>query len=1082
MISTFPGPGMPPVRGLFAVRHLRARRRVHSISRLALCLALAGSPVVGLSQQSLQVLSSGAEGTEIDTTTSSVAGTGCGSKVGSSSSIAVYPYSTTYEYQTIPGVYRVDGQWKPFTIAFDQSGSTAGDVYKATLTHTLSPDGTYTVIGTSFNRTTSAEGIENNKIDDTLTIDLNTGQWEQITIEDLQEEYATGCNASAHFTGNLQGRQFLSYDPGPQPETLEFVNPAIGPSGVPQATVVDASTVAQAQSASSIAADGASAVVVLYQSPSDSPVDFSLTSTGADGNVGGLSQFDPSYLTSPSPSSDYQVKVTEPINESECNPSSSSSSSDTAPQCIFLALLWAPGDMPAKGVNKLVTLIVTAEQNDSNSSTPSTTQNVLLLEPPPLVLVHGIWSSAGAWDAFKSWLGDNYVGQVVTAANYERTNSLAFNDPSIQQALALAIQESLTAAADIGLAATRVDVVAHSMGGLVTREFMTHGPPVPYSTATLSNTSVHKLITVGTPHLGSKLATVLDEHQNDLPVLVNGLPPTFMACMAAKVFGKGCTLASVLASQDMKVGAGSEALEPGSKALLGLSDATPYYSMTGLSPLLPHSYTEKELDALLTAYVPGETVDSILGAPNDTIVAAASQKGTPVESATIQDTVHTKLFGDDPAIAEVNAPAMWNQAVFWLMGGSGDASSIAEPAISPVPHKPDLEATAAPSSAPAPIFDLTGYKLAPESDISISPDSGSTLAINAPVSIAAAPNGKTLIEFALFQDVQDPSDSPLQVTTQAPWSLPFTPARPGKAAFTAFAVFSDKTYREVPLTYNVQTSGNPLWLSLSAPASVLPVGITTTVQAQANFSGGPVDVTSQATYSSRNGDKVFSIKPNGAIVTTGKGIDWLDAAFGGSTASAQISVGSCTYSLAPTNQLIEYSGGTATVHVTTQDGCSWIANAGAGSWLTASRKGKGSGAFTVPVGENYSGQTRIAFVSIAGHDVAITQPAATCTFSLSTTQIQAPASGAIGTILSASQCPVVAIPSQPWVITTVGAPAGDASSDPVYYSIAANPGTSSRSATIRVGSAVANIFQKGNGQKAEPNRHPVSPPIGNPPK
>jgi len=1050
--------------------------------RLALYLSLAGLPLVSLSQESLQVLVTGAEGTEIQTNTVSSSGQGCGPKAGTYSWTNVYPYSATYQDSTLGGAFLVNGQWKPFTIAWADAGSYQDEVYRVTLTHTLNSDGKYSVIDHSFNKSTYPGEIVNSTEDSTISLDLNTGDWKEVTTQKGQFEYTSmDCSAIAQSTATWQGIAFVSYAPAPQPTPLEFLNPAIGPAGLPQATVVDASTVAQAPTASAIAADGASAVVVFFQTPSDSAVDFSLASSGADGNVGGLSKFDPAYLTSTSHGSDSELKVSEPINESECHPPSSSSSSDTTPQCIFLALLWAPDDMPTKGANQLVTLIVNAAQTPSGSSTPSIVTNVLLLEPPPLILVHGIWSNPGTWQDFQQWLSGNYVGQVVMTADYKSVNSLAFTDSAIQQSLALAIQEGLTTAASGGLAATRVDVVAHSMGGLVTREFMSHGPPAPYSADLIPNTSIHKLITVGTPYLGSKLASTLDEHAADLPVVVKGLPPTLMACLAAEAFGKSCTLAGVLATQDMKVGTGTQSLEPGSKELLGLSDQNKYFSMAGWSPLLPHSHTEIGLDAFLKAYLPGETVDSILGDPNDTIVAAKSQKGTPVESATIEDTVHTATFGDDPALGETHNPAMWNQAVYWLLGGSGESSANAEaPGRS---ARPRSDLTAMPeSAAPSPIFDLSGYKLAPESAISISPARGSTLAINAPVNITATANEKTLIEFALFQDVTDAADIPVLIATQAPFSLPFTPARTGKAKFTAFAIFNDKTYTEVPLGYNMQPSGNPLWFSLSAPASVLPVGLTATISAQATFSGGPVDVTSQTTYSSRHGDKVFSIKPNGAIVTTGKGVDWLDAAFEGFSASAQISVGSCTYLLAPTNQLIEYSGGKATIQVTTQDGCSWIADAGAVNWLTVSGSGKGSGAFTVPVEPNYSGQTRTAFVSVAGQDVAITQPPIACTYSLGTTQIQAPASGANGTISAASRCPVVAIPSQPWVVTSVGAPAGNGSSAPIYYFIAANPGTSSRSATIRVGNAAANIFQEGSSHTAPPDRRPVSPSIGSPPK
>jgi hypothetical protein len=176
---------------------------------------------------------------------------------------------------------------------------------------------------------------------------------------------------------------------------------------------------------------------------------------------------------------------------------------------------------------------------------------------------------------------------------------------------------------------------------------------------------------------------------------------------------------------------------------------------------------------------------------------------------------------------------------------------------------------------------------------------------------------------------------------------------------------------------------------------------------------------------------------------------------GGVTATAPITVGACTYALNPSNQVVPSTGGTVTIQVTTQPGCAWTASGGA-AWLPfAIASGSGSGAITLTAPVNTSAGTQAATVNLAGLQAIVTQPATACTYGLSQTQINAPAAGASGTITVTRVCPVVASSNASWANVT---PLGSS----VSYTVGTNNGTSSRNATLTVGTQTVPVVQTGS--------------------
>lgn len=121
-------------------------------------------------------------------------------------------------------------------------------------------------------------------------------------------------------------------------------------------------------------------------------------------------------------------------------------------------------------------------------------------------------------------------------------------------------------------------------------------------------------------------------------------------------------------------------------------------------------------------------------------------------------------------------------------------------------------------------------------------------------------------------------------------------------------------------------------------------------------------ITSGATGSG-NGLVTYSVSANpGASLRTGTLI------IAGQTFTVtQAAAGSCVISLSPTNKSFVSKGGTGSIGVTANSGCSWTAVSNV-SWLTISSgaKGTGNGAVNYTVGNNATGQPRTGTITIGG--------------------------------------------------------------------------------------------------------------------
>ena len=139
-----------------------------------------------------------------------------------------------------------------------------------------------------------------------------------------------------------------------------------------------------------------------------------------------------------------------------------------------------------------------AGSNTNTTIIPAT----LTVIRPPLLLIHGLWSSSAAWAAGVWGSGPN---NLVYAADYQFTNAASFsvNYPTVQNWVASTLQQARV----MGYAATQADVVGHSMGGDLTRLYAGSSQFIRNNNYNMGD--VHRLVTLDTPHAGASLANLI---------------------------------------------------------------------------------------------------------------------------------------------------------------------------------------------------------------------------------------------------------------------------------------------------------------------------------------------------------------------------------------------------------------------------------------------------------------------------------------------------------------------------------------------------------------------------------------------
>lgn len=185
----------------------------------------------------------------------------------------------------------------------------------------------------------------------------------------------------------------------------------------------------------------------------------------------------------------------------------------------------------------------------------NTEKSKIKILPKPVIMVHGLWSNAGAWAEYPTFLNEAHSfawrgfavgadpahGKMETGnepGNYRPTNTIYQNARELEKQIKFT-RESLNA--------WHVDIVAHSMGGLISRQYINSFMQYEWD---MRPTATH-LVMLGTPNQGSPCADIVnylfEENGHHDMEAMRELKPIIVRAFNARVTDRKKVLFSVMA-------------------------------------------------------------------------------------------------------------------------------------------------------------------------------------------------------------------------------------------------------------------------------------------------------------------------------------------------------------------------------------------------------------------------------------------------------------------------------------------------------------------------------------------------------